>query len=255
MWTTSRRGSSTCSCTAKRAFQRKTAARCGDGCCGNRVRSSGVLDFWSSGVREFRSSGGLKAARDHARNRFKGIVYMRAFALMAAAAAVTSGVVLLAGGQQPAAAPFTAAQATAGNTAYQANCAVCHAADLSGGGGPTLSGSFAGGWANRTTRDLISLMQNTMPPNGPGALPEPDYVNIAAYILQFNGATPGTQAMTAQTSVQIGTFLRPGGAQTAAPGAGGRGAVAAGQAPGAQPPAGGAGQRGAGAGAAGGQRG
>ena len=180
---------------------------------------------------------------------------MRAFALMAASAAVTSGIVLLAGGQQPAAAPFTAAQATAGNTAYQANCAVCHGADLSGGGGPTLSGSFAGGWANRTTRDLISLMQNTMPPNGPGALPEPDYVNIAAYILQFNGATPGTQAMTAQTSVQIGTFLRPGGAQTAAPGAGGRGAVAAGQAPGAQPPAGGAGQRGAGAGAAGGQRG
>ena len=195
---------------------------------------------------------------------------MRAFALMAAATAVTSGVVLWAGGQQPAAAPFTAAQATAGNTAYQANCAVCHGADLSGGGGPTLTGSFASGWANRTTRDLISLMQNTMPPNGPGALPETDYVNIAAYIFQFNGATPGTTAMTAQTSVQIGTFLRPGGAAGAvagvavagglqASGQGGRAAGAGPAAQGAQAPAG-AGGRGAapgagGGAAAGGQRG
>ena len=66
---------------------------------------------------------------------------MRAFALTAAGAALASGVMLIAGGQgPPAAAPFTAAQAKAGSTAYEAGCAVCHGADLAGGGGPALSG-------------------------------------------------------------------------------------------------------------------
>jgi mono/diheme cytochrome c family protein len=36
-------------------------------------------------------------------------------------------------GQQPPGAPvYTAAQATAGRTAYEANCASCHVADLGG---------------------------------------------------------------------------------------------------------------------------
>jgi len=158
---------------------------------------------------------------------------MRALALTAAAAGIVSGVVLLAGQQPPAAAaPFTAAQATAGRTAFEQNCSTCHGNDLTGGAAPALAGTFAAGWSARTTRDLTGLIQGTMPPDRAGALPEQDYVNIAAYILQFNGATPGTQALTTATAVPIGSFLRPGatqggGAAGAAAPAGGRGAGAA----------------------------
>ena len=58
-----------------------------------------------------------------------------------------------AAGQQPAggAGPFTAAQAAAGATAYQANCATCHQPDLRGQGTATpLAGqAFIGAWGSR----------------------------------------------------------------------------------------------------------
>ena len=103
--------------------------------------------------------------------------------------------------------PFTAAQADAGRTAYQANCASCHNADLSGSGNAApLAGSlFMGGWGNRTTEDLVGFMQGAMPPTNPGGLTEATYLNIAAFILQYNGSRPGNQALTATTSVGIGT--------------------------------------------------
>ena len=55
-----------------------------------------------------------------------------------------------------------------------------------------------------TTRDLFGLIQTTMPTDRPGALSADTYVNIVAFILQSNGRTPGTQPLTAATSVPIG---------------------------------------------------
>ena len=75
---------------------------------------------------------------------------MKASVLMAAAAAMAGGVVLMGGGQQPTPGPFTAEQATAGRTAYQGTCAVCHGADLTGAGAPELTRTFAGGWSAQT---------------------------------------------------------------------------------------------------------
>ena len=64
--------------------------------------------------------------------------------------------------------PFTSDQATAGRAAYQANCAACHGADLNGV--PPLAGAaFMGSWSTRTTRDLLGLIQTTMPTDRPGA--------------------------------------------------------------------------------------
>jgi alcohol dehydrogenase (cytochrome c) len=145
---------------------------------------------------------------------------------------------MLVSGQQPSTAgPFTAEQANAGRTAFQANCAGCHGADLMGY--PPLAGAaFMGGWSTRNTRDLFGLIQTTMPTDRPGALSADTYVNIIAFILQSNGRTPGTQPLTAATSVLIGA---PGSAPAAAPPAqaaqapapapAGRGAGAAGAAP------------------------
>jgi alcohol dehydrogenase (cytochrome c) len=132
-----------------------------------------------------------------------------------------------AAGQQPAggAGPFTAAQATAGATAYQANCSTCHQPDLRGQGTATpLAGqAFIGAWGNRPASELLSFIQLTMPPGNPGTLGADTYASIAAFILQSNGARAGNQPLTATTQVVINTV-----ATGQAPAAAGRGAPQAG---------------------------
>src|SRR5688572_15421717 len=166
-------------------------------------------------------------------------------------AVLACSVLLLSGQQQPSTAgPFTAEQATAGRTAFQANCAGCHGADLMGF--PPLAGAaFMGGWSTRTTRDLFGLIQTTMPTDRPGALSADTYVNIVAFILQSNGRSPGTQPLTATASALIGS---PAQAQAPA-----QAPAAAPQQPAAAAPAGrgagAAGGAGAGAAAGGGQGG
>ena len=57
---------------------------------------------------------------------------------------------------------------------------------------PQLAGSlFMGSWGERTTSDLVGFMQGAMPPGNPGSLGEATYLNIAAFILDSNGARPG----------------------------------------------------------------
>jgi len=157
---------------------------------------------------------------------------MRRLTLLLSALLVVS-LALVTAGQAPTAAPFTADQAAAGRTAYDTTCAACHGANLAGP--PALAGtSFRVGWGSRTTRDLLTAVQ-AMPPEQPGGLPEATYLAIAAYILQFNGAAPGTQALTTTTTIPIGAFLtadaQPAGAGQAPAG---RGAGAAAQAAGGQ---------------------
>jgi alcohol dehydrogenase (cytochrome c) len=104
--------------------------------------------------------------------------------------------------QQPAG-PYTADQAAAGRAAYQASCASCHAADLSGREGPQLAGSnFIGQWGERTAGALINFMQSTMPPGG-AALTADTYANLAAFILDANGARAGNQPLTAASNTAI----------------------------------------------------
>src|SRR5579863_7104813 len=132
--------------------------------------------------------------------------------------------------QQPTATgPYTQAQANAGRTAYQANCAGCHGADLGGRNDASqLAGSlFMGSWGGRTTRDLVGFMQGAMPPGNAGGLGEATYLNIAAFILDSNGARPGTQSLTAATTVGIRSIATGQLRAQAAPAAGGRSGGAA----------------------------
>ncbi len=149
-------------------------------------------------------------------------------AIAAGGAALLTGVLM---GQQPAATgPYTAAQADAGRAAYQASCAGCHGADLGGRNDASqLAGSlFMGSWSNRTTADLVGFMQGAMPPGNAGGLGEATYLDIAAFILDSNGARPGAQPLTAVTKVSIGSIatgrVRPQAAAAAGRG-GGRGAA------------------------------
>src|SRR5262245_65966913 len=104
-----------------------------------------------------------------------------------------SALVLSAAGQRPSATgPFTAEQAAAGLGAFQANCAFCHGADLSGGpSAPPLAGRmFAERWSKRTTRDLLEAIR-TMPPTSHGVIGDETHISMVAYILPWNGVAPG----------------------------------------------------------------
>jgi alcohol dehydrogenase (cytochrome c) len=98
----------------------------------------------------------------------------------------------------------TMQQAEAGRGIYQSRCAGCHGADLGGNEGPALAGSnFVGVWGSRVARELVNTIQTTMPPGGAGGLDETTSVNLAAFILAANGATPGNQALTAAAAFPI----------------------------------------------------
>src|ERR1700728_415885 len=105
--------------------------------------------------------------------------------------------------QQPA--PSPAAQATAGRAIYQASCSGCHAADLTGlnSASALAGGLFLSSWGDRTTGELIAFLEGAMPPSNPGSLGEQAYVNVTAFILDFNGAHPGAVPLTAAAKVVI----------------------------------------------------
>lgn len=126
--------------------------------------------------------------------------------LVAVAAAAAAFAIAIVTAQTPTAgAVFTADQASAGRAAYQANCASCHMPDLGGRNEapPLAGGNFMNTWRARSTRALVDYMQAGMPPGGPALAPD-QYVAIAAYILQTNGAVPGAQPLTVATDVPIG---------------------------------------------------
>ena len=127
--------------------------------------------------------------------------------MILAMAAAACGVVILYAQQRPAG-PYTQDQAVAGNAIYQTNCASCHSGDLSGREGPQLAGaSFLAQWGNRTAGELISFMQSTMPPGGV-ALPGDSYLNLAAFILDANGARAGVQALATASPTSGGVTIR-----------------------------------------------
>lgn len=118
--------------------------------------------------------------------------------------AVVCGVMIVTAQQGAGVAPYTAAQAAAGRGLYQANCAGCHGPDLGGrNDAPQLAGpQFVGTWGGRTVGDLIGFMAAAMPP-GNATLGEQNYLSIAAFILDSNGARPGNQTLTASSTVGI----------------------------------------------------
>ena len=93
---------------------------------------------------------------------------------------------------------FSAAQAERGRASYVAACGYCHKDDLSGGGGdepgqspPALVGSdFLADWRGASVAALVGTITATMPLERPKLEPQ-TYVDIAAYMLQMNGAWPG----------------------------------------------------------------
>ena len=123
---------------------------------------------------------------------------MREFKLTVAAAGLAAAGLWVADGMaQTAEAPFTAAQAAAGRTAYAASCAGCHGANLAGSGEqPPLAGAgFMASWGKRSAKDFYEDIRANMPYGRAGSLDTAAYQNITAFILSANGAKPGSQGV------------------------------------------------------------
>ena len=96
---------------------------------------------------------------------------------------------------------YTAAQAERGRAIYQEHCQSCHGSSLRGGANefaaPALAGPFFfDAWTGRPVAELLDYSAESMPPEG-SLLPEPDYVDVTAYILQVLGYPEGDAELTA----------------------------------------------------------
>ncbi len=90
--------------------------------------------------------------------------------------------------------PGFAEQVKAGRTAYAANCAACHGADLTGGqfAGALAGPAFQATWGGSTAAELTTYIERSMPPGGGGSLPSETYAALAALILAENGVEAET---------------------------------------------------------------
>jgi alcohol dehydrogenase (cytochrome c) len=105
---------------------------------------------------------------------------------------------------------FTAEQAAAGRAAYEQYCAMCHGADLRSLPNAILAApEFASRWQGRTTSDLLVQLRATMPPEGPGSLPEGTYLGLISFLLQTNGFAAGAEPLAAAASAVIGGDALP----------------------------------------------
>jgi S-disulfanyl-L-cysteine oxidoreductase SoxD len=97
---------------------------------------------------------------------------------------------------------FTAEQAEAGEQSYNSQCAQCHGRQLEGPDAPGLVGQdVMGNWD--TAGGLFDFISVAMPPSAPGQLGEETYVNIIAYIMEFNGAVPDDTPLTSDRDYAV----------------------------------------------------
>jgi len=116
--------------------------------------------------------------------------------------------------------PFTEAQVEEGRKVYATRCAACHLPSMVGQGEalPLAGSQFMAGWSNRTTQDLYTLIQSSMPKNAPGSLDDRDYANVTAFILHANGAKAGPTTFLVAPPLRIGLVangIAPGDIGTA----------------------------------------
>ena len=93
---------------------------------------------------------------------------------------------------------FTAEQAKSGERSFQSRCAGCHGTDLHATDpeAPDLTDEgFKFGWLGKTVANRFRNIRIAMPAGAPGSLDDQTYIEIVAYILQFNGSPPGDQKL------------------------------------------------------------
>ena len=88
---------------------------------------------------------------------------------------------------------YTDAQAGRGQGLYGQQCGQCHAADLTGAGGPALVGKdFLGAWGGMSVDDLVEKIATSMPSGAPGSLSRVQSADLVAFILKSNSFPAGS---------------------------------------------------------------
>jgi mono/diheme cytochrome c family protein len=107
---------------------------------------------------------------------------------------------------------FTAAQAKRGDDAYQASCSGCHGSDLRATDAEAvdLTGpAFRTKWNGKTLEERFETIRDTMPLGNANSLGDMTYMDILAFILQFNDVPPGNQELVPGTAKVIVFVPRP----------------------------------------------
>ena len=93
---------------------------------------------------------------------------------------------------------FTAEQAKNGERIFRSRCAACHGSDLHATDPevPDLTDDgFKYGWVGKTVANRFRKIRTAMPAGAPGSLDDQTYIDIVAYILQFNGMPASNQKL------------------------------------------------------------
>jgi S-disulfanyl-L-cysteine oxidoreductase SoxD len=107
---------------------------------------------------------------------------------------------------------FTAAQAKRGDDAYQASCSSCHGSNLRATDAEAvdLTGpAFRAKWNGKTLGERFERIRDTMPLGNGNSLGDKTYMDILAFILQFNEFPPGNQELVPETAKVIVFVQKP----------------------------------------------
>ena len=112
---------------------------------------------------------------------------------------------------------FTAEQAERGRVLYEEICVECHLSSLAGANeAPPLRGAdFLDAWGLDAVVDLADTIRVTMPPENRNSLAPQQTYDLAAFVLQQNGAAAGDEALAAD-SAGLGAALGSLGMDAAA---------------------------------------
>jgi mono/diheme cytochrome c family protein len=96
------------------------------------------------------------------------------------------------------------AQAVRGSASYDAACARCHRADLTGADGPELRGErFARNFAGKNLEALYTKVATTMPRGAGGSLSDDVYLDLVAHLLRENGFPAGSTELKSESLEDI----------------------------------------------------
>ena len=127
---------------------------------------------------------------------------------------------------------FTAAQAASGRVAVESSCGICHLKSLRGRAGepdespafdelprkfqdfiktgyvpPLVGEEFMAKWKGKTIVQLAENLGSAGKSFPTAGMDDKTYLEIAAYVLQMNGARAGDQELTATSLLTVGEAL------------------------------------------------
>ena len=106
---------------------------------------------------------------------------------------------------------YTREQAARGRVRYLMSCSGCHQDMLTGTDTfPALDGDdFVMRWEERKVEDLLRKITTQMPPDGSLALPDQEWLDLVAYLLEANRYPAGAQPLAPGPALRWIEFVKP----------------------------------------------